>query len=442
MARPANQSLEDRLVELLRYLGLDQAHFAACMPRDWEGILVKFPALVSSLTLVCPMGINPDVIRAAQPSLAVIYGDRGKPGADTARALANLPAATQIILRNYFSPSWADAAADRKDEIGAAMLEFLARVDARRGKLAATGIAAGSGEFADISYTVCGRGPALILLPIALSPSQWVPLIPALSLNYTTITLGGPRLGMVAHLEARAKSGYLRVIDQLFNEAKLKAGQSLLEVGCGSGAVVRHLAQQTQGRNRLVAMDINRYLLREAAQLTRRQGLDGAIEFQQGDAENLPFSAHRFDVSMACTVLEEGNADRMLAELVRVTKPGGRVAIVVRSIDMPRYVNLQLAAELKAKVESRGLIGGSVQEQGCADASLYRRMRQAGLVQVAMLPQWASHGEGERLQFMQERIVAALTPEEAHHWHAAARVQAEGTFFISEPFHCAVGTKP
>jgi len=146
---------------------------------------------------------------------------------------------------------------------------------------------------------------------------------------------------------------------------------------------------------------------------------------------------------MSCTVMEEGDADQMLAEFVRVTKPGGRVAVMVRSIDMPRWVNLPLRAGLKTKVEDPNRLGGNVQEKGCADGSLYRRLRQAGLAQVIMLPQLAIYAEGERLEYMKERIVTILGPEEVDEWQEAiARADAEGTFLIAEPFHCAVGTKP
>jgi hypothetical protein len=70
-------------------------------------------------------------------------------------------------------------------------------------------------------------------------------------------------------------------------------------------------------------------------------------------------------------------------------------------------------------------------------------MRQAGLENLIMLPQWASFSAGERLEFEQERVLATLKPEEANEWREAV-VQAErdGTFFIAQPFHCAVGTKP
>ena len=152
--------------------------------------------------------------------------------------------------------------------------------------------------------------------------------------------------------------------------------------------------------------------------MTRQEGLEGAIEFRDGNAESLPFTDNSFDVALSVTVIEEVDADRMLAEMVRVTKPGGRVAVVARAIDMPFLMNLPLSADLKAKV---GAPGGGVAAQGCADASLYRRMHQAGLTQVKMLPQLAvfDRSEPTMLAFMQGRFHPQLSPEEAKEWHAA-----------------------
>ena len=90
---------------------------------------------------------------------------------------------------------------------------------------------------------------------------------------------------------------------------------------------------------------------------------------------------------MSVTVIEETDADRMLAEMVRVTKPGGRVAVISRAVDMPRPMNLPLSISLKAKVEAPQ---GQASPHGCADAGLYRRVLQAGLTQVKMLPQLAA----------------------------------------------------
>jgi ubiquinone/menaquinone biosynthesis C-methylase UbiE len=376
-------------------------------------------------------------LRQISSRLLVITGDQGQVAEEAHRAVASLPGTTLVDLRDYFSPLWADVIADRTKDVGAAMIDFLSSVEKHK-TLQELALLEGEGEIADISYSIRGSGPPLVLFPLGLAPSQWQPLLPLLSARYCTIAVAGPALGMVAFLEARAQ-GYLRVVRSLVDEAGLRPGESVLEVGCGSGVILRWLARYTNGANPITGIDINPYLLREAAALAKKDGIEGAIELREGNGEALPFADARFDVTMACTVMEEGNADRILAECARVTKSGGRVGVIVRSLDMPWWVNLPLGTELKKKAETQR---GHVLKEGCADASLYRRMRQAGLKQLTMLPQWATFSAGERLEFEQERIAAMLNPEEASEWRrAVVQAEAEGTFFIAQPFHCAVGTK-
>lgn len=442
MTFTTDRPLEQRLIELLRHLGLERAHFAACMPRDWVGLLTHAKPAVASLTLICPMGIGLDPLGAIPPPVLIVTGDQGRGGVDAMRDAKKIAGARTLILENYFSPPWADVIEDHRDTIGQAMGRFI-EANAFGEAKHVTGGASQAGACAGITYSCRGSGEPLLLMPLALSPSQWQPLIDQLSEKFCVITLGGAHLGMVAHLETRAQSSYMRVIDQLLDELQLQPGQALLEVGCGPGAIVRRLAARTRGANPIVGADVNSYLLGEAKALAKRDGLDGFIDFQPGDATALPFDSNCFDCTISCTVMEEGDADRMLSEFVRVTKPGGKVGSVTRSTDLPRWVNLPLSAPLKAKIDSAALFGGNVTAKGCADASLYRRMNGAGLKDVVMLPSWASHKEGERLEYLRERIVAQLLPVELAEWQAAyEKGKADGTFFISEPFHCAVGTKP
>jgi len=165
---------------------------------------------------------------------------------------------------------------------------------------------------------------------------------------------------------------------------------------------------------------------------------------QEGNAEALPFPANQFDVTVACTVLEEGDADRMLAELVRVTKPGGRVGVIVWALDMPRWVNLPLSASLKAKVDAPGLIGAGVGVRRCADASLYRRCVTSGLTRLTVLLQLAAVTSAEpQMAGLQQQLLATLSPEEAQEWrHAVAQAEAEDTFFIGQPQHSTGRLRP
>src|SRR5437868_14934724 len=106
----------------------------------------------------------------------------------------------------------------------------------------------------------------------------------------------------------------------------------------------------------LIGRDINPYLLREARALARRGGLLDWIDFSEGRAEALPLPDGAVDVALSSTVFEEGDAELMLSEIVRVTRPGGRVGIVVNATDMPFWVNLPLDPALNPKVNAPGLI--------------------------------------------------------------------------------------
>jgi SAM-dependent methyltransferase len=283
-----------------------------------------------------------------------------------------------------------------------------------------------------------------VLLPLDLSPGQWEPLIPALSARYCTISLGGPLFSSVASLEERGRSGYMTVVRLLLDALAIRPGESVLEVGCGAGVIMRELARRTAGANRLIGRDVNPYLLREARALARRARLLDLIDFGEGRGEALPLPDGAVDVALASTVFEEGDADRMLAEIVRVTRPGGRIGIVVRAVDMPFWVNLPLDPALKAKVDAPNVIGGGVAPKGVADASLFRRLTALGLRGLKCFPQLVAVVPGsERIERYQQQILAALTPAEAAAWHQAiAAAERDGTFFIAQPYHCAVAVKP
>jgi ubiquinone/menaquinone biosynthesis C-methylase UbiE len=436
--------VEERLMQLLQHLGIARAHVAARGGGDWGGLAARHPDCIASLTLICPRGMDPSALAALAPHLLVLAGDQGRPDELVRQAVANLPAATLITLRDYVSPTiYADVVADRSADIGAAMADFLARMDQAQG-LKPVALPRGEGEVAGLSYHIEGAGPPLVLLPLGMAASQWEPLIPRLSERWCTIALGGAYLGMIGSLEARGRTaGYLGVVRRLIEEAELQPGETVLEVGCGTGVLDRWLARHTGRANHIVGIDISRYVLREATALARQEGLEGVVEFREGSAEALPFPENSFDVVMSSTVIQRVNADRMLREMVRVTKPGGRVAVVGHAHDMPRWVNLNLTAALKAKVEAPGWASDRGHQQGCDEASLYQRLHQAGLTRMKKFPQFGTFDEGSRLQMLQGEILPTLPPDAVQEWrNAVAQAEAAGTFFIATPFHCAVGTKP
>ena len=324
-----------------------------------------------------------------------------------------------------------------------AMLDFLAGVDPANG-LPNASPSVQEGEVDDIYFRVQGSGPPLVLLPLGAAPAQWDPVISAFTERFCVITLTGPVLGMVGSLEGRGRTpGYLSAVGSLIDAAQIQPGERVLEAGCGTGVLCRWVARRTDRQNPVDGVDVNTYFLREAADIARREGMEDLVSFHEGSAEALPFDDNSFDVVFSSTVIQRVNADLMLPELVRVVKPGGRIAVLGHAHDMNRWVNLPLRLDLKTRIESPPWVDDPGHPQGCDDSSLYQRFARLGLQNTRMFPFISTFAEPDRLQFMQGGILPTLNAEEAAEWRAAAeQAQAAGTFFISTPFHCAVGTKP
>ena len=441
MRTAAGRPIEDCLLDLFRHLGIARAHIAAGGPpplKDWQNLATLFPERLASLTLISPPNVDSAPLADLASRMLVVAGDHGQHARGAAELTARLPSASAHILRDYEWQPWSDIIVDRGVEIGTAMLDFL-----DRHRIPAVTLSESEGEMAGITYRIRGAGAPLVLLPLSLSPSQWDPLIATLSTRYCAINLGGPLLGVVGMLEERGRSNYLALVRNVLDTIEIKAGEVVLEIGGGSGVVVREIARRTAGANPIIDVDISPYLLREAEALARQSGLADRISFQRGHGEAIPLADGSVDVALSFTVMEEGDADRMLSELVRVTRPGGRIGVIVRSLDMPRWINAALSPGLRAKVDAPGQ--GDVAPAGCADASLYQRFQQAGLVDLTCFSQLASvdASQPSHIAITKRSILATLTEEERAEWEAAvAQAEAAGTFFIARPHHCAVGMKP
>lgn len=102
-------------------------------------------------------------------------------------------------------------------------------------------------------------------------------------------------------------------------------GKDVLEIGCGTGVHARLLAAAGA---RLTAVD----LTPTAVELTRRRlalaGLEADV--READAEALPFGDASFDFIWSWGVVHHSEStDRVLAEIARVLRPGGRLALMV-----------------------------------------------------------------------------------------------------------------
>jgi SAM-dependent methyltransferase len=102
--------------------------------------------------------------------------------------------------------------------------------------------------------------------------------------------------------------------------------ERVLDVGAGLGGPSRYLAWRYGVR--VSGVDLTAEFVRVAEMLTHRTGLDGKVDYRQGDALDLPFEAMRFDVVWSQNAaMNIADRDRLYAEMRRVLKPGGRLAL-------------------------------------------------------------------------------------------------------------------
>jgi ubiquinone/menaquinone biosynthesis C-methylase UbiE len=424
----------DRLVALLDHLGIGRAHVASQIPSDIAGLAAAHPARLGGIVCVTPVRLDPAPFSGVSGQVLMIAGEYGPTFEVTTRAASRLPGAQRFILDSYDAQGWADVAAERTGELVAAMIGFLG------GHAADAPKPAGAGSHAEITYRVEGSGPALILMPFFLAASQWAPAVPELAKRFTLITVGGRHFGGVAMLEDRARApSYRAMFRGLVDAMAPQPGETILDVGCGAGSLDRQLARLVP--NPITAIDPNGFLQSEAAALAEAEGLGGRIDFRPGNAEALPFGDGAFGCAFSVTVLEECNADKAIAEMVRVTRPGGRIAVAVRATDLPQWWNLDVPETIRRKITPAPR---SVAPSGVADASLYRRMRRAGLTDLVSYPSLITldRPDGPIWRYREDHVLSQLDPDELPVWHAARdAAAAEGTLLAAHALHCCVGTK-
>ena len=86
-------------------------------------------------------------------------------------------------------------------------------------------------------------------------------------------------------LEDRARApSYRAMFRGLVDAMAPRAGEAMLDVGCGAGSLDRQLAAYVD--NPITAIDPNGFLLREAAALAAAEGIGGRIDFRPGNAED------------------------------------------------------------------------------------------------------------------------------------------------------------
>jgi SAM-dependent methyltransferase len=136
---------------------------------------------------------------------------------------------------------------------------------------------------------------------------------------------------MVRNLAAQAEAIWPQE-RPLFHRYDLGDRARILDVGCGTGEIVLRLAREFP-RTSLLGIDVHQPHLELARERTREIG--GRVEFRAGDAFALELPDASFDLTVCRHVLQAvPEPRRVLSEMKRVTRRGGRLHVVAEDYGM------------------------------------------------------------------------------------------------------------
>ena len=162
----------------------------------------------------------------------------------------------------------------------------------------------------------------------------------------------------------------------------LPTGRTLdvLDVGCGTGFLTFELAARG---HRVTGIDFAVAMLGEA--LRKAALRNGAVRFQQADAEKLPFASRSFDLIISRHLLWTlADPEAAISEWIRIIRPGGRVVVVDGQFDpttaLPPSENARSSREYAAVGDKLPFLYGRSREQ------IESLLKGDGLVHVASDP--------------------------------------------------------
>jgi SAM-dependent methyltransferase len=252
---------------------------------------------------------------------------------------------------------------------------------------------------------------------------------------------------LIKGLEARGGTpAQVRLRKRFLRFVPVRAGARVLEVGCGSGVVLRDLAPMVGRRGEIVGLDPSRAMLAAARRLCRLAAGGARITLREGNGARLPFAANRFDVVLGVTViLHVAEPLPVVQEMARVTRPGGRVglqdqdfgalAVTHPDRDLTHHILDGVPRSIYEEPHSGRRLPGLLREAGLTDVRLL-----TDVFQDTTLEPWTKTFLERRAEYgVSFGLVDAPT---AQRWlDGFTALVAAGAFVFTMNYYGAVGVK-
>jgi len=252
---------------------------------------------------------------------------------------------------------------------------------------------------------------------------------------------------MANSLELRGRTpAQTRLRRRFLRFVPVRSGARVLEVGCGTGVVLRDLAALVGRRGSVVSVDPSLTILKLARTLCRA-GPGGRITLRHGDGAKLPFGAGRFDLALAITViLHVADPLRVVQEMARLVKRGGSVGLQDQDFGMVAVTHPDRALTERIMRE----VAARIYEEPYSGRRLPALLREAGLTRVRLLTDVFQDTTLEpwTKTFLERRAESAVRfglvdAGTAQSWLDGFTVLvARGAFVLTMNYYGAVGVKP
>ncbi len=124
-----------------------------------------------------------------------------------------------------------------------------------------------------------------------------------------------------------------------------------LDIGCGLGSHTILLAKEVAPNGSVIGIDTNSEFIKYAIDQLQDTDLIGNVKYQTADADNLPFKENSRDwIWSVDTLWPDNNFEKRISEILRVLKPGGKIALALWSSQLllPGYPNIEAALNISS----------------------------------------------------------------------------------------------
>lgn len=220
---------------------------------------------------------------------------------------------------------------------------------------------------------------------------------------------------LIGALAEMAHHPEIRRVRRVAREAlRPEPGQRLLDAGGGGGDVARRLAAAVAPGGEVLAVDFSAVTI-EAA---RRRHDGSAVRYLTGDVTALDLPDDAVDGVWCERVLQHvTDTDTAIGELIRVTRPGGRVCLI--DTDWPSLAFDGVPAARAREVVAR-MIDQVTEQRSDMGRTLRRRLVRAGLREVTATPIALSFGTPESAAVVLPMVNPAV-PADTGMWPAGVR---------------------